>query len=753
MNSSVDSINLGREDLGLTHTHEPMSSYIIEGSGLLNEDLYSQRYSTTSTFSDIASSSDHLSGTGLTLSVTSTMTRSDNVGPGRVLGRVISRGGLMMETSFGQLARSLGFGPYAIAQKLFTRLIQSRVHFLSTTFEDHAVEEEARIACDKLLQFVKDNILSNQQVSLKSIVSLLSAFPILRRFFVSPAATLVFDVAVKFASYRTRNASIFDLCKKVDALLKCMTLFTDQNLITKLVDSHTISSHAGSSSTENALSLLTRLIPFYRHPVLYLLAIQYSKALILQIVLARTSWNVTPKEMIESLYTFDYGKIHASRRSTSADFAASSSKMHAADDTNNKQTSQLWEEICHALVLLEADPRHCPDLPGLDLIFDMILFSITAAKGFDWMTCKFSVEIIFLLHKRDKKTLYPKAHARATTMVKNVSKEIRSLDELTKHILDFCYHHREELLIAFFTRSPFSNKDTASTGFKTAEKMTPSEFIQLNSNKQWQLEQKCTQLEHYIYSEIESVKLQAFDSVAFVITQYPFLRHYFFEDRISKEWSESTLLHGQHLQLNFFRPHSTNDHDAVFSAVIAILKHISSKQQGNTRILYDMLYKGMKFDLRFITIRYLISAIAFEVELATSALPCRPSKANCRCYTAYDSSTDFSWDDVCTIVLTLLRLWEPELQAVSVLWLSAIDKLCTTVLKQLSLTCGYLDTIEKGAILPDNLVELMTTIIHLPVISSESIVFPSSSRSMVEAMEKEITDSEPSFEILKWANF
>ena len=89
------------------------------------------------------------------MSETSTMTMTDRVGAGRTLGKVIARGGRRIEAYVGQVASGLGFGPQAAAQGLLARLIDADMNFFSTTFHDSAIELEARIGCEKLLQFMK----------------------------------------------------------------------------------------------------------------------------------------------------------------------------------------------------------------------------------------------------------------------------------------------------------------------------------------------------------------------------------------------------------------------------------------------------------------------------------------------------------------------------------------------------------------------------------------------------------------------
>lgn len=117
--------------------------------------------SSPSSFKEAKREEDSFSLTNVSSSVfqpvseTSTMTRTDVPGAGRTIGIIFARGGRRVEHYIGQIACSLGFGPHAVAQSILTRLTQAGMHYFSTLFPNVAIENEAYLGCEKLLQFVR----------------------------------------------------------------------------------------------------------------------------------------------------------------------------------------------------------------------------------------------------------------------------------------------------------------------------------------------------------------------------------------------------------------------------------------------------------------------------------------------------------------------------------------------------------------------------------------------------------------------
>ncbi|WP_207889019.1 hypothetical protein, partial [Pseudomonas sp. 100_A] len=105
--------------------------------------------------------------------------------------------------------------------------------------------------------------------------------------------------------------------------------------------------------------------------------------------------------------------------------------------------------------------------------------------------------------------------------------------------------------------------------------------------------------------------------------------------------------------------------------------------------------KSRTEDLNDVAMRFAISAISWEAELAAATMvtPCRPPYCRCAGY-----SREFSWERLCEIVIYLLGKWKPELRQISPQWRSALDSLLAQVLKLMVNTCGFQDTIVHGAI-------------------------------------------------------
>lgn len=111
------------------------------------------------TVEDVLSVTENSSSAHQFMTDTSTMTRTDIVGAGRTLGRVLAMGGRRVERYIGQIAYNLGYGPQAIAQGIIARLLQAGMHYFSTDFPNMADQIEAHIGCEKLLQFLRSAIL------------------------------------------------------------------------------------------------------------------------------------------------------------------------------------------------------------------------------------------------------------------------------------------------------------------------------------------------------------------------------------------------------------------------------------------------------------------------------------------------------------------------------------------------------------------------------------------------------------------
>lgn len=111
----------------------------------------------------------------------------------------------------------------------------------------------------------RENIPLNQISSMKCIIVIICAFPVLQKYFETPSATLAFDTARKLSAYRAGNDSIPGHLKDLETLTKCLALFTRDNPVKNIVDAHLLyaSTHE-HAQTAVALSLLKHLIPYFK---------------------------------------------------------------------------------------------------------------------------------------------------------------------------------------------------------------------------------------------------------------------------------------------------------------------------------------------------------------------------------------------------------------------------------------------------------------------------------------------------------
>ena len=114
------------------------------------------------------------------------------------------------------------------------------------------------------MSFRRDNLPINQQSAIKCIITLISALPILLKFFDSPQAMLTFDTARKLSSYRTGNDSIPAHLRNLEALLKCLVLFTRDNAVKTIVEKHrAVKPTSEYEEKVTSISLITHLFPYY----------------------------------------------------------------------------------------------------------------------------------------------------------------------------------------------------------------------------------------------------------------------------------------------------------------------------------------------------------------------------------------------------------------------------------------------------------------------------------------------------------
>lgn len=258
----------------------------------------------------------------------------------------------------------------------------------------------------------RDNLPINQQSAIKCIITLVSALPILLKFFDSPQAMLTFDTARKLSSYRTGNDSIPVHLRNLEVLLKCLVLFTRDNAVKAIVEKH----RAVKPSNEyvekaTSISLITRLFPYYgcgylfqflflqinsiRHQFLHLPALQHSRMVVLQI-LRGNDGIATPKNIIETLYSMNFDAIGCFSFTTLSAIPARSEADNTASYEPEESYIGAWESLC-AVITQESDSRPHVDSRSVDKLLETLLSVLNQEPDIYWRSHRILRETVLLI--------------------------------------------------------------------------------------------------------------------------------------------------------------------------------------------------------------------------------------------------------------------------------------------------------------------------------------------------------------------